>query len=235
MATPNPIATGTLVDIDWLQAVDQLLGRDITGGSPGWVSPPNPWVYVSANSFKIVGVDVTNRYTVGTKLSCTDAAATKYFYVVSSAYAASDTTVTITGGSDYTLSGGAITNPRFAFVENPYGFPGSFAFTPGYSGWAATPTMTGFLAARGKTLSLWLSVSGTSTNTVTAVATPFIITQTIAGTIPCRIQDNGGAAVMGLCYVAAASATLTFYKDLGAGAFTASGTKAVWLAASLPI
>jgi len=229
-----PGTTGQFVTAAEWNTMLQAIGLNgVT--APGWVDAQSAWVYVSASSFKVVGANVTARYPVGTKLSCTDAAATKYFYVVSSAYAASDTTVTITGGSDYTLSGGTITNPRYSYVTNPQGFPGSFAFTPGYSGWAATPTMTGFLSVEGKKLTVWLSVTGASNNVVTAVATPFTITQTIAGTLVCRVQDDGGAAAAGLCYAAASSATLTFYKNLGAGAFTGSGTKSVWLAATLPI
>lgn len=124
MATANPIVSASLIEIDYLNALDQLMGRDITNGAPGWAPSPNPAVYVSANSFKEVGVDTRTRYSIGTKWSCTDAAVTKFFYVAAApTYAASDTTVTISGAVGETLSGGAITNPRYSYVQSPHDFP----------------------------------------------------------------------------------------------------------------
>jgi hypothetical protein len=50
----------------------------------------------------------------------------KYFYVVGVA----DTTLTITGGTMYTLENAAISSPCYSKVENPLGFPDWFRFTP---------------------------------------------------------------------------------------------------------
>lgn len=107
----------------------------------GWVPAGNTWTYASATSFTITGVDKTTTYTKGTKLKCTDNSTTKYFYVTSSSFS-SNTTVNITGGSDYSLAGGAITNPYYSYVQNPQGFPAAFNYTPtGLS--ASGVTLTG--------------------------------------------------------------------------------------------
>jgi hypothetical protein len=209
---------------------------------PGWVDAQSAWVYVSATSFKVVGADVTNRYPVGTKLSCTDAAATKYFYVVSSAYAASDTTVTITGGSDYTLSGGAITNPRFSYVATPQGFPGAFAYTPTEVGWAeAGLTIRGAFALAARNLTAWLYAQGTSDSTTTTLTIPFVVSAKLTAgyntnlQTPCRISNNGGALTFGMAAPVASSATVTFYADAAASSFAAANGKLVEACITVPI
>lgn len=181
---------------------------------PGWVDAQSAWVYVSAASFKVVGADVTNRYTVGTKLSCTDAAATKYFYVVSSAYAASDTTVTITGGADYALAGGAITNPRFSYVANPQGFPGFFNFTPGQTGWVAGVSLITSFTVQGRACFFYYKVEGTGTGTARAITAPFIAAQVVRAPMT-HCYDNSAYVNTTGNYAQTnvpTSSTLTFYK-----------------------
>lgn len=97
-------------------------------GADGWIPATETWTYVSGDVsaftyvFKITGVDVTSKMWVGMKLKCTDAAAVKYFVITAIAFS-TDTTVTVFGGSDYTLAGGAITNPFYSHVKCPSGFP----------------------------------------------------------------------------------------------------------------
>jgi len=90
----------------------------------GWLSDTATWTYVSASSFKISGTNVTTKFTKGTKIKLTDSTV-KYFYVLSSAFS-TDTTVTISGGSDYTLSDGALSLTYFSYADNPQGFPQVF-------------------------------------------------------------------------------------------------------------
>ncbi len=131
--TTDPVDPAELIDAIWLSKLARVLGFDLTGAVCGWADSSDTWVYVSAASFKVAGADVRARYPVGAKLSCTDGGVTKYFYVISTSYAASDTTVGITGGSTYSLAGGAITNPRFSLADHPYGFPHWFAWTPSWT------------------------------------------------------------------------------------------------------
>jgi hypothetical protein len=109
----------------------------------GWMASADTWVYVSAATFKITGQDRTLIYTKGTKLLCTNSS-TKYFYVVSSAYAGGDTTVTIAISTDAgsILANAVITSPYYSYAQNPQGFPAAMSYTPtGIS--AANATLTG--------------------------------------------------------------------------------------------
>jgi hypothetical protein len=94
----------------------------------GWVEIDDSLTYGSATTFTATG-DLTATFQKGTKLKFTQNT-TKYFYVVSSVYADPTTTVTITGGDDYSLENAAITTPYYSYVENPAAFPEWFNYTP---------------------------------------------------------------------------------------------------------
>lgn len=93
----------------------------------GWIAAGETWTFVAADAptftFKITGSDLTAKYTAGTRLKLTHAAAVKYFIVTKVAFAAGDTTVTVYGGTDYTLAATAITLPFFSRMKGPAGFP----------------------------------------------------------------------------------------------------------------
>lgn len=90
----------------------------------GWSVPLGTWTYLSATTMSVPLAD-TPFLTVGTKIKLTQTT-TKYFYVVG----VSGTTVTVTGGSDYTLTNATITSPYFSNTASPVGFPHWFAYTP---------------------------------------------------------------------------------------------------------
>lgn len=94
----------------------------------GWVAIDDTLTYASATTFT-VATDLTATFQKGTKLKLTQTTV-KYFYVVSSAYAAPNTTVTVTGGTDYSLVSAAIETPYYSYIENPQGFPDWFNYTP---------------------------------------------------------------------------------------------------------
>ncbi|MCK9629456.1 MAG: hypothetical protein M0R37_12810 [Bacteroidales bacterium] len=231
MATNNPITTASLVDTDWLQGVDQAVGRDITGGAPGWFPAPDTWVYVAAGTFKIVGKNVAARYPVGTKLSYTDSGA-KYSVVVSAAFV-TDTTITCIGDG---LTGGVISNARYSYASTPYGFPAKFAHTPAYSGWAATPTFACWFSINGRLLTYYFAISGTSNATSASITLPVAAAAATAAPIAIK-TDNGAddAANVGNAQIAASSATLAFVRTGSGNTWTASGTKAVNGQITIPI
>lgn len=107
----------------------------------GWVPEADTWVYVSATSFKIVGKNVTSRFPVGVKLKCTNGGTTKYFYGIGAVYSGGDTTVTITGGSDYSLASGAITENYYGYGDPLPGFPNSFSYTVTWTGSGSNPAI----------------------------------------------------------------------------------------------
>jgi hypothetical protein len=194
----------------------------------GWSTESLTCTYASANTFKILGIDTTKRYTVGTKFACTDAANTKYFYVVSS-YFSTDTTVTITGGSDYTLSGGAITNPMYSYMATPYGFPGSFTVSLSPTGWTtAGLAQDNHFSINGRSLWLVFNIYNTSnaagaTKTGTLPVASAFATEDVMAT--CRVEDNAAVPnTPGMALITHATTTILFYKDCGGGtAWTGNG------------
>jgi hypothetical protein len=95
----------------------------------GWTPAESTWTYASATTFTIAGVDRTNEYRKGGKIRWKQGGAYKYAYILSSAFS-TDTTVTITGGSDYTIANSAITDNYVSYEVSPLGFPDWFAWAP---------------------------------------------------------------------------------------------------------
>lgn len=118
-----------------------------SGTADGWVADVNTWTYVSSTSLKVSGVDVTSQFVKGTKIKLTQTTA-KYFIVKSSSFS-TDTTVTVTGGSDYSLANAAITLPYYSYQVNPQAWPGYFNFTPSVT-WNGTPPSTATTIAKFK-------------------------------------------------------------------------------------
>jgi len=102
--------------------------QEIPGENTGWIADTAAWTYASATTLTITG-DVTARFPVGTKIKLTQTTV-KYFYVVSATYSAPNTTITLTGGSDYSLANAAITIPYYSYQATPQGFPDLFNWTP---------------------------------------------------------------------------------------------------------
>jgi hypothetical protein len=88
----------------------------------GWCYDTDTWVYVSPTSFKIAGKDVRYRFPKGTKIKLVQSGSTKYFYVIATAYS-TDTTITVTGGSDYTLASATISGQAYSYADTPQGYP----------------------------------------------------------------------------------------------------------------
>lgn len=102
----------------------------------GWIPVLDTLTYASATTFTIPG-DQTSVFQKGTRIKLTNSG-TKYFVVTGSSYSSS-TTVTITGGSDYSLANAAITNPYYSYQVSPQGYPTWFDYVPTYG---ATGSMT---------------------------------------------------------------------------------------------
>jgi len=122
----------------------------------GWAADTKTWTYVSATSFKISGQNVTSQFPVGTKIKLTQTT-DKYFYVTSSTFS-TDTTVNITGGSDYSLANAAITSPMYSYMDTPQGFPTEFNYTPTFVNW--TIGTGGNAGTQGKFRMVGAEVSG---------------------------------------------------------------------------
>ena len=103
----------------------------IQGLVDGWTLATDTWVYASASTFTIAGVDRTTTFTKGTRLKFTQTTV-KYAVVVSSSFS-TNTTVTIAVNTDYTIANAAITSPYYSYQANPQGYPLFFNWTPTFS------------------------------------------------------------------------------------------------------
>jgi hypothetical protein len=166
-------------------------------GDDFWTPAGETWTYATANTFTIVG-DKTTKYQIGDKIKLTQTTA-KYFYISAVAYGAPNATVTILGGSDYSLADAAITSPYFSKAENPQGFPkNGFALT------APTFTTTGTGFSNAPASSAWrfrivngiCEVFGTMTTHATSGGTAVFIATFTAGQLPALYSANPG----GHCY-----------------------------------
>jgi len=211
---------------DEITAIETELG---TNPAQGWTLAQDTWAYASATSFTISGVDRTAIFTKGTKLRLTQTTA-KYFYVVSSSFS-TNTTVNVTGGSDYTLANAAITLPYYSYASSPQGFPNWFNWAPSFTGFSANPTNSVYrFQMIGNTVALAVrqGTAGTSNATSFKVSLP-ITAQTITdggwwGSSGFYVDNGGATTTGGAVGIATGDTDITCYTA-NLGAWTASGTK----------
>lgn len=93
----------------------------------GWFSADETWTYASADAptftFTLVG-DGTAKYQAGQRIKLTQTMI-RYFIITGVSYNSGTglTTVTVYGGTDYTLANAAITSPFYSTSKVPLGFP----------------------------------------------------------------------------------------------------------------
>ena len=91
-------------------------------GVAGWTPTTETLTYSSADAPTYVcttSSDLTGSISVGMKIKLTHSATTKYFIVT----AITSGTITLYGGTDYTLAGTAITSVSYSSMKAPFGFP----------------------------------------------------------------------------------------------------------------
>lgn len=174
----------------------------------GWNVLFDTLTYATANTFTISG-DWTSVFTRGVKIRLMQTSV-KYFSVVKSVHSSGTTTVTVTGGSDYSLANAAITDPYYSNWENPTGFPATFSWTPTFGGFSADPTGTYIfrIMPQGIYVDVQQSVNGTSNATSFSISAPPGVTfaasarlgliyaaidnSLVVGTTPGYVQSNAG-------------------------------------------
>lgn len=113
-------------------------------GIDGWNEDTgHTWVYVSASTFKIVGVDLTAVFIPGARIRFKQGAGYKYAAVVAVTFS-TDTTVTIAVNTDYTIANATITDNYYSYVIKPLGYPPYFNFTASITnptGMTGTPSV----------------------------------------------------------------------------------------------
>lgn len=199
----------------------------------GWTAAGETWTYASAGSFTVPG-DVTTKYAKGDKLKLTQTSV-KFFYVIGVTHAAGTSTVTITGGTDYTLANAAITSPHFSKAASPVGFPHWFAFSVGFTGFSSNPA--GFqtrFAIVGQTCHV--KFRGTASGTSNATTFTMTGAPVTAAAAPATFSwlgyfwgIDGGAAQTQWLVIDPGTTTFICAKNGNGSGWTNSGAKGIFV------
>lgn len=194
----------------------------------GWITANEAWTTASTTTIT-VPTDATTKYSIGDKIRLKQGGAYKYFYIVGVAA----TTLTITGGSSYTLTHpAAITDNYYSKVSTPVGFPQWLAYSPTVGGFAVNPTATYRFCLNGRLCTVVCNITayGTSNSTGYTVSAP--VTAGASGAATKLIDaaaDNGSAINLGgFVTIANGGSVFSLFKDYTAGGWTAAGNKGAY-------
>lgn len=155
-ASPSAPATPAnallLAEVDVANGFSTITDSDITDKrieigvnlNMGWQGVEETWTYASADSPSFVvtvASGATERYTKGMRVRLDQGGTIKYFLI---SYV-TDTTITLYGGTDYTLANETIIDPRVSMLKAPVGFPldqnkWTETYTRGSASSQSTPT-----------------------------------------------------------------------------------------------
>jgi hypothetical protein len=119
---PNSATTIITANISDQRPAARIGGNVPGAGTDGWTALAQTLTYSSADGHTFVcttSADLSGTIPLGARIKLTHAAATKYFIVT----AIDATTITLYGGTTYTLAATAITAPSFSVAKAPFGFP----------------------------------------------------------------------------------------------------------------
>jgi len=199
----------------------------------GWLEVDETATYASATSITIP-VDLADMFPVGTRLRLIQNAGTWcYFVVVSTSVDVADVcTINLTGGSDYTVANETITRLQISYMSGSQpGWPGWFTYAPTETGWSSLTANVARFAVEGRRVHLVLRVTGTSDDTAATVSLPITAaapygTSGVWSGACGYCQDNGtGLTGAARWNINSAASVISFYKDMAATAWTASGNK----------
>lgn len=155
---------GNNVDV----SVSGTVGRVFVTGTccdvGGWISDSNTWSFLSADSPSFVvsvNSNVTGTIGVGMKTQLGHLSQTKNFFVTNISVTGSTSYLNLYGGTDYSLTTGSITNPKYSMEKSPFGF----SIDP--AKWTVETSTTSECSKTNPTASVWyggseLSATGPS-------------------------------------------------------------------------
>lgn len=194
----------------------------------GWREIPESWAYASSTTIT-VPTGATARYTIGDRIRYKQGGGYKYGVL----FAVAATTLSITGGDDYSVANSAITNMAVSRDACPIDFPSAFNFTTSPTGFSAAPTNTvNQFMLTGKWAEVFIrqATAGTSnatTFTMTLPLTSKTLTNAVWGVVVVEAIDAGAVTSSpAVGFVNSNSSTLTLYKSAAQAAWTNSGNKA---------
>ena len=197
-----------------------------------WAPARQGWTYASSSTVYAAG-NVTAIYSKGQRVRLVQFGATKYYYITAvSAYDSLNnrTTLTLNGGTDYTVANATIGAVYYSNISAP-GFPDWFNYSPTLTGFSSNPTDTvyRFLLTPTTCRVQWRQgTAGTSNSNQFLISTP-VTAKTLTnmnwygyalGT------DNGSSlSTPALAVVRSAATYIQLYKDSLASGWTTSGGK----------
>ncbi len=193
----------------------------------GWGTELQETFEYASGTTITVDSGAADRFAVGGKFRYKQGGGWKYANIINVA----DTLLTVTGGSDYTVSNADITDVYYTQQDNPIGFPAYFNYTPSEVGWSSTSIKKGWFTLRGRQCITTLRCVGTSDTTAATLTLPITaatITDMYWGGANDYVADNNiDITIATKWLVASAGSTVAFYKDMLNAAWTASSIKEV--------
>ena len=217
------LVSGSIVTVTY-NGTDFLLDQPATNNYDGWTPVNEAWTYASATTIT-VPTDATTKYAVGDRIKLTQTTV-KYFVIVGVA----STTLTITGGTSYTLVNAAISANYYSHSASPVGFPSFFSYTPTLTGFSADPSFVANFSVTGRICSMNFTsyASGTSNATGFTVTAP-ITSATWAngrwGAVPSQAVDGGNVVHNSSASIGSASSSIALFLAGSTTGWTNSGGK----------
>jgi hypothetical protein len=194
--------TSTATEINLLDGLTSLTN--------GWIASPDTWVYASASTFTIAGVDRTTTYTKGTRLKWNEGATVKYGVVVGSAFS-TNTTVTILVNTDYVITNTTLSAAAYSYAANPQGYPSFFNCACTFAGFSSNPTgIINYASILGRTVT-WTHREKTAG---TSNANNFTISLPVQAA---TITDMSWSDQIGYCEDNGAASTTKDHHGMGSG------------------
>jgi len=170
----------------------------------GWMTMPETFTYVSAQSFRLAGVR-TAAYSKGRRVRWYQSVSARYGVIAGSSYSAPNTTVTILTSFEYAFSNAVITSLALSDLENPQGWPGWFSWLPTYSasgGMTFTSVSTQLARYRvsGRTVFFMLRAIGTTSgtqHTELRASLPVTALAVTGNVVPFHADVTDSAAMLG--------------------------------------
>lgn len=191
----------------------------------GWREVSDSWTYASATSVTVPS-DATTKYSVGDRIKFSQSG-TKYFYVT----AVAATTLTLSGGSDYTVANASITDVYYSKAASPLGFPAWFTFSTTYAGFSGNPTSTNRFKIDGRTVTMTIHPTANGTSNATTFTLTAPVTSSNAATnqwtAPAVATNNNAlTGSPGLAVLPNNSTTITLYASYQQASWTNTSGKA---------
>jgi len=201
---------------------------NIIGGYSTWISLGIQPTYTSSTSITFTGVDFTPYFPTGTKIKFTQTTV-KYFYVLSATYG-TNTVLTLTGGSNYSVANAAITNFNYGHGV-AYEFPEWFNWTPTIVGFSSVPD-SGIYKFNlvGKLVCLMIEQPNDGTSDATSFSISLPITASSSGrwVTPTQFRNNSATSVAaGFGQISPNGTVCNFYTGWSGAGWTASGGKRI--------